>query len=145
MARAGKKRIGTAGDITLGSGNNFDVSIGNVLCGNAKPAEGNVPREEVRPAIRDGEDKISLNFMKTVSRAIVRRESAGRGGRIVTSVEFRPAADCDVAGEIAKDMRKSLGCGSHVEPQKIILQGDIGDRAVSWLNKRGVVKIVRGN
>jgi translation initiation factor 1 (eIF-1/SUI1) len=57
-------------------------------------------------------------------------------------VELRPAPDKNVAEELAKIMRRSLGCGSHVEGRKIILQGDMRERAAVWLEKHGVREII---
>jgi len=82
---------------------------------------------------------------ESIQKVILHRESAGRGGRTVTVVDVRPPLGADAALELAKSMRKGLGCGSYVEGGKIILQGDIGDRAEDWFAKRGVKKIVRGN
>ena len=82
---------------------------------------------------------------ESIQKVILHRESAGRGGRTVTVVDVRPPLDADAVTDMAKSMRKGLGCGSHVEDGKIILQGDIGDRVEAWFAKRGVKKIVRGN
>jgi translation initiation factor 1 (eIF-1/SUI1) len=142
MARAAKKHIDGRGDLSLGSAKSFGVPIGNVLGQGAVSAEKSVPAPRGETAGDDG-DKTPHGFLKSVSRAILRRESAGRGGRTVTSVELRPAPDNDAAGEVAKIMRKSLGCGSHVESRKIILQGDIVERAALWLEKQGVREITR--
>ena len=82
---------------------------------------------------------------ESIRKVILHRESAGRGGRTVTVADVRPSLGADAVMDMAKSMRKGLGCGSHVEDGKIILQGDIGDRAEAWLMKQGVKKIVRGN
>jgi translation initiation factor 1 (eIF-1/SUI1) len=63
----------------------------------------------------------------------------------VTVVETRPPMNAGSADALAKAMRHDLGCGSHVEESKIILQGDIKGRVETWLAKQGVKKIVMGN
>ena len=75
---------------------------------------------------------------------VVRRERKGRGGKTVTLISGieRPPAQLD---EIARAMRKALGCGSTVEGNLIILQGDIVPRAQAWLQEHGATKIVLGN
>ncbi|MDR1510558.1 MAG: translation initiation factor [Synergistaceae bacterium] len=146
MERAAKKRIDGDGDISLGIGKKFGVSIGSLLGSDAKPAEkiGEPRAESGGKTIRADERKMPRDFLKTAARAILRRESAGRGGRTVTTVELRPEPDNRTAEELAKMMRKSLGCGSHVEPRKIVLQGDMRERAALWLEKQGVREISSG-
>lgn len=75
---------------------------------------------------------------------VVRRERKGRGGKTVTVVSglALPAPRLE---ELARAMRKGLGCGSAVENGAIILQGDIAPRAQDWLAKHGATKIVLGN
>jgi translation initiation factor 1 (eIF-1/SUI1) len=85
------------------------------------------------------------DFLKTAERATLHRESSGRGGRTVTALSLKPNPDAKLAGEIAKAMRRGLGCGAHVEDPKIILQGDIKERAEQWLLRRGVKWVVMGN
>jgi translation initiation factor 1 len=138
MARADKKRLGSEGDISLGGGRGIGVSIGSVLGRGEDETSG---KTEETPAGRTGAAEDSAK----ITAAIIRRETAGRGGRIVTSVELRPEPDARRADETARSLRKGLGCGSHVEGHKIILQGDMGERAAAWLEKQGVKKIARGS
>ena len=141
MPRAAKKRIGDGGDISLGGAKDFEVSLGSILKEDTKPEkEAAVPPERDKTAMGEG-SKTPRDLLKYVSRAILRRESAGRGGRTVTSVELRPAPGENAARELAKIMRHSFGCGSHVEGRKVLLQGDMRERAAAWLEKQGVGKI----
>jgi translation initiation factor 1 len=75
---------------------------------------------------------------------IVRRERKGHGGKTVTVVDglALPQAKLD---ELARAMRKALGCGSWVEDGRIVLQGDRPDAALTWLTRRGAKQVVRGN
>jgi translation initiation factor 1 len=142
MARAGKKRLASGGDISMGDERGMGVSIGNVLGRGESETSGQAPREtEKTPADQASGAADSVK----ITAAIIRRETAGRGGRTVTSVELRPAPDATRADETARSLRKYLGCGSHVEGHKIILQGDMGERAAAWLEKQGVKKITRGS
>ena len=134
-----KKKIENSGDLSLGSEVNFSLSIGEAL-GNKLPGESLLPGQQSAESEPPPE-----NGNESIQKAILRRESAGRGGRTVTVVDVRPRLEAGAALDLAKRMRKGLGCGSHVEDGKIILQGDIGDRAEVWLVKRGVKKIARGN
>lgn len=74
----------------------------------------------------------------------IQRQTAGRGGKTVTVVMLPKDVAIDLEA-LAKDMRKSLGCGSRVEEGRVVLQGDIVDRAELYFQKIGVQKIVRGN
>jgi translation initiation factor 1 (eIF-1/SUI1) len=142
MARVDKKRLGSEGDISLGGGRGAGVSIGSVLCrGEGEIAGQASGKTKETPAVRAG----AADDSDKITAAIIRRESAGRGGRTVTSVELRPEPDARRAGETARSLSKGLGCGSHVEGHKIILQGDMGERAATWLKKQGVKKITHGS
>jgi translation initiation factor 1 len=142
MARADKKRLGSEGDISLGGGRGAGVSIGSVLGrGEGETAGQASGKTKETPAVRAGATE---NAAKITS-AIIRSETAGRGGRVATSVELRPEPDARRADETARGLRRDLGCGSHVEGHKIILQGDMGERAAAWLEKQGVKKITRGS
>lgn len=138
MARADKKRLGIEGDISMGDRGGVGVSIGNIL-GRGKDETSGQARPEAKETAGAAADSAKITA------AIIRRETAGRGGRTVTSVELRPEPDARRAGETARLLRKYLGCGSFVEGKKIILQGDLGDRAAAWLENQGVRKITRGS
>ncbi|MDR3230835.1 MAG: translation initiation factor [Synergistaceae bacterium] len=73
------------------------------------------------------------------------RQSAGRAGRTVTMVAIKPPQSPAALEALAKTLRRALGCGSHVEQDRIVLQGDIPDRAQEWFVKKGARKVVRGN
>lgn len=74
---------------------------------------------------------------------VVRKERKGRGGKTVTVVSgfALPPAKLE---EVARALRKALGCGSVVEGQTIVLQGEIVPRAQSWLQAHGARQVVLG-
>jgi len=74
---------------------------------------------------------------------VVRRERKGHGGKTVTLVQWMEHPPANLA-PIAQAMRKALGCGSTVEDNTVILQGDIAPRAQSWLQAHGATRIVLG-
>lgn len=117
----------------------------------AKKIDASPGGESAAPsAARDAEKAASpaadvAAYLKSLRQATLHRESSGRGGRTVTVVSCSPAPPGSLRGEAARVMRKGLGCGSHVEGEKIVLQGDIQARAEAWLAKQGVRKVVRGN
>lgn len=74
------------------------------------------------------------------SRAVVRYERKGRGGKEVTLVEKLGVP----AGELVewlKALKRQLGCGGSVEGDVLVLQGDQRERLPRLLEKRGVRRV----
>ena len=62
-------------------------------------------------------------------------EKKGRGGKTVTLVTFQnPATD---AAEWAKKLKTRLGVGGSVDPDGIVLQGDVRTKAEAFLQAEG--------
>lgn len=74
----------------------------------------------------------------------VRHERKGRGGRTVTVVSGIGLPDVHLEA-LCREMKKGMGCGATVEDGAVILQGEIMDRALEWLTKRGATRLVRGS
>ncbi|PIE54044.1 MAG: translation initiation factor [Dethiosulfovibrio peptidovorans] len=70
-------------------------------------------------------------------RAGLRIERKGRRGKTVTVVEALVLLP-EALAQVARELRKALGCGSSVEDGAVVLQGDNRDRIASWLRARGV-------
>jgi translation initiation factor 1 (eIF-1/SUI1) len=145
MSKESRKRINEKGDITLDSSGVLTLPIGIAAGRDAGPGDDGAA--DKAPLKSGGAPSPSdfLNFLKTAERATLHRESSGRGGRTVTAISLKPGPDARLAGEIARAMRRGLGCGSHVEDLKIILQGDIRERAGQWLLRQGIKRVVMGN
>lgn len=77
------------------------------------------------------------------ARAVVRIERKGRGGKEATVIE-RLGLPPDGLASWLVELKRSLGCGGGVEDDALVLQGDQRDRAVAWLERRGVRKVTRG-
>ena len=77
---------------------------------------------------------------RTIARAVVRIERAGRKGKEVTVVE---RLDLSIAerDEWLKALKAALGCGGSVEGDSLVLQGDHRKRLAPLLSKRGVKKV----
>ncbi len=75
---------------------------------------------------------------------VVRRERKGHGGKTVTVIDGL-ALGTKGMERAARELRKTLGCGSWVEHRRIILQGDLARGAEAWLRARGATRIVQGN
>ncbi len=75
------------------------------------------------------------NDAVTISKGVrVRKERKGRAGKTVTMVENTELNPSDLK-RLLKEMRKSLGCGAHIEAGTIVLQGDLTTRAAEWLDQ----------
>ena len=75
------------------------------------------------------------------SRLVVQREKRGRAGKTVTRVRGLEAGQDDVA----RRMKKALGCGAAVEDGDVILQGSLTERAAQWLRRELDVAVTVGN
>jgi len=74
----------------------------------------------------------------------VRIQRKGRGGKEVTVIEklnLKP----NVLDEGTRTLKHDLGCGGAAEGADVVLQGDQRDRAVAWLEAKGVRKVIRGS
>ena len=80
------------------------------------------------------------NHAAAISRVSLQRQRAGRGGKTVTLVLLPQDWGGD-RSELAKELRKGLGCGSSMEGDTIVLQGDICERAETWFIKYGAKKV----
>lgn|GEM_PF-248578 len=151
MAREKKGKIKitkakTLPGVSLDDGEGLAVSIGAALGLRENARDGGEKHAPVKPAAAPGESEEDAGaFLAAARQATLHRERARRGGREVTVVSCSPAPSAKQADEIASMMRKGLGCGSRVEDGKVVLQGDLRERAGAWLAKRGVKKVVMGN
>lgn len=80
---------------------------------------------------------------RTVPRAVVRLERAGRSGKDVTVVEHLAIAPADRMVWL-KALKAQLGCGGVVEGESLVLQGDHRNRLPALLKARGVKKVTVG-
>lgn len=79
-----------------------------------------------------------------VGKLVLRREKKGRGGKTVTVIAglgWRPRQ----LEDLARALRKAFGCGSSVEGDTVLLQGDMTERTQRWLTDRGARQVVIGN
>ncbi len=72
---------------------------------------------------------------------ILRRETKGRAGKTVTRLSGIPSSHLT---EVARRLRKSLGCGAVVEADDVVLLGAVEERAWSWLLAHGATRLAKG-
>jgi len=77
-------------------------------------------------------------------KVVLRRERKGRGGKTVTVVAGLglPARGLD---DVARELRRALGCGATVEDDAVVLHGDLAARVQPWLAAHGARRIVVGS
>lgn len=80
---------------------------------------------------------------KGPSRAVVRYERKGRGGKEATVVEQLALSPRERA-EWLLAMKQALGCGGTLEGEALVLQGDQRTRVRAWLGARGVSRVSVG-
>jgi translation initiation factor 1 len=80
---------------------------------------------------------------KGPSRAVVRYERKGRGGKEATVVEQLVLSPRE-RSEWLLAMKQALGCGGTLEGEALVLQGDQRSRVRAWLQARGVSRISVG-
>jgi len=126
----------------------FGVTIGSLICAKEPFAgEKDGEKDRFRSSGEDASETVRHSDFKDLSRlnkVSLQRRTAGYGGKTATVVLLPRDAAVDLEA-LAKDMRKALGCGSRVEEGRVVLQGDIADRAEAWLLKRGVKRVTRGD
>jgi len=92
-----------------------------------------------RPPAEAGE----LTLSRT-GKIVLRRERKGHGGKTVTVVDGLGLSPAQLE-TVARRLRKALGCGSRVEGDRLVLQGDLVPAAEAWLRGHGATRVVQGN
>lgn len=75
---------------------------------------------------------------------VVRKERTGRGGRTITRISGWSSDQQDLT-EIARNLKRSLGCGAAVEADDLCVQGDLVERVAVYLEQHFSSRVVRGN
>jgi len=107
-------------------------------------ARGLFPTAEVSPppeeTVQREEPICQLDFSK-IDRIVLRFERKGHGGKSVTRVEGLPFSG-DVLENLARELKKGMGCGAWVEGNEILLQGNLTERMQEWFQKKGAKRVV---
>jgi translation initiation factor 1 len=75
---------------------------------------------------------------------VLRRERRGHGGKTTTVVTGLglPLRDLE---RLARTLRRALGCGTSIDGDRLVVQGDQVSRVEGWLSAHGARRIVVGN
>jgi translation initiation factor 1 len=98
------------------------------------------PQKPAATAATATPDSPASERSRKISRAVLRYERKGRGGREVTLIEHTGLSASDL-DQWCRDARKAFGCGGTVEGDAIVLHGDQRTRLPPWLEARGVKKV----
>lgn len=132
MAREKKNKKLASGEGFSVNGGDFEISLGALL-GKAEPNLTEKPKEEIREMAKSAEMPAKL----AIGKVSLQKKRAGCGGKTVTVVTL--SKDSNVTPEVlVKELKKGLGCGARIEDGKIVLQGDIADRAADWFCRRNI-------
>jgi len=120
-----KRRRRTPDDPTPGSSHRPFAAL--------RPSLGSAPTDEAAGALAPGAGRI-----------VVRREKKGRAGKTVTRVA---GLSLEVPGleQLARELKRALGCGASIEGGEIVLQGAMTERAAQWLRARTGADVTVGN
>ncbi len=75
-------------------------------------------------------------------KVVLQREKKGRGGKTVIRVTGLPEGEL---GTLAKELKKSLGCGAQVEGQDLLVLGNMSERVAAFFEAKGAKRVVIGN
>lgn len=130
MAREKKKKLDLSASSEVVLGDTFALDVSGLPEGTAAEPEEKVEGRSPSP--------------KRTGKVVLRRERKGRKGKTVTLVEGLEEKGKEME-ETARQLRRDLGCGSHVEGTVVVLQGDQVERGEAWFRKKGFRNVVRGN
>lgn len=75
---------------------------------------------------------------------VVRREKKGRGGKVATVVDGLQGTP-DELDTLARELRRALGTGAHVEGERVVVGGVHTERLRDHLLGQGARTVVIGN
>lgn len=130
MGRKKKQKIDTSG-AGFGGG-----AFADLLKAQGLVAADAVPSPDPAPAAEpDGGSTLAEQ-----PKLILRRTSKGRAGKTVTLVQGLVGIEMK---PLARQIRSAMGCGSSVEGDDIVVQGDQRDRLATWLTDQGVQRVIK--
>lgn len=94
--------------------------------------------------------KTESSVYARAKKIVVRRERKGHGGKTVTRVAGLLGSTAELE-TVTREMKRRLGCGATLEggdggdDGDLLIQGDLCDRVVAFLESQGARHIVRGN
>jgi translation initiation factor 1 (eIF-1/SUI1) len=130
----------------------LSVSIGEFFRVVKEPEHKEPAKDEgSKTSKKDSKLKISTHIdvkelIPQISKVSLQHQKAGRGGKTVTLI-YIVEAKSEVMNNLEallKELKKALGCGGQMEEGKIVLHGEIADRASEWFTKMGAKAVSYG-
>ena len=131
MGKRKKNRVDTTENVDASA----TTSLGSLFA--------NAGFSESAPAAESAAETPSVDLgdgLHNLRKAVLRMERKGRGGKTVTVVSQLSVDDAQLK-HIAQELRRALGVGARVEGSDIVLQGDVRERARTWLLAKGVRRV----
>lgn len=130
MSQRSKGKISTDGGDAFGSNAFGGLDAGGLPPGTAQPKAS----AQKKPAKKQSKGRVEI-----------RREKAGRGGKTVTTLrEFPTHIPLGELDALTFDLKKTCACGGTLKGRAIELQGDVCDRVMVELEKRGFKPVRAG-
>ena len=102
-----------------------------------------LPKGEMKPPVTLPKQKSVKK--KSKGRIEVRREKAGRGGKIVTTLKDFPShIPLNTLEAMTFELKKTCACGGTLKGRVVELQGDVCDRVSAELKLRGYQAVRAG-
>ena len=120
----------------------FAGSFGDLLT--AKGFTAGSDTTEQKALKQDPSPSLTEDVVARAQRWIVRISKKGRGGREATLLSARGLPDNEDLSQLAKRIRKQMGCGASLEGPDVLVQGDQRARLEGWLIKQGARKVTQG-
>ncbi|MGB1127784.1 MAG: translation initiation factor [Opitutales bacterium] len=118
---------------------------GDGLANNVFANIGLEPLPEGRPGQTVSTDAAGKRTAASKGRVDLRREKSGRGGKTVTCLSaFSTHLPLSELERLAFDLKKRCACGGTLKGRMIELQGDVRDRVLPELEKRGYKPVLAG-
>ncbi len=89
-----------------------------------------------------GASAASKAHKRFADKVVVRMTKKGYGGKTVTVVSGVLESSRD---DLCTSVKKALGTGARVDGDDIVIQGDVVDRVVAFVENAGAKKVVRGS
>lgn len=140
MRQRKNKKTGSCG-FSVGGDENISISVGALL--GVYDVEKELQKVEKNENQKKDIKKIDSTMPKTlkINKVSLNKQRVGRNGKFITVVTVSGSSHIQPE-TLLINIKKDLGCGGRLCEGKIILQGDIGARVVSWFRKHNVTNII---
>jgi translation initiation factor 1 len=137
VSREDKRRIGTGGGAPLEQNAFASLNLSGLPA--AAPGTTPVPAGALKPA-----GPPPAVAPRHRGRVEIRRTTAGRGGKTVTTVSGFVGIGLPEKEKLAKEMRAACGCGGTVKDGQIEIQGDNREKVAAILQAAGFRPVFAG-